>query len=121
MAPRKRRVKRLPKAPLTEVVFELRWKLLGDERAPALQYSDPGLLPLVEDFSGRIRKSGYRDFTDFGSPVQVAAYSIARRYFKKAGQPFPIMQVGPGIFATNESSQYDWETFKGQVLMIHPL
>ena len=26
------------------------------------------------------------------------------------------MQIGPGIFATNESSQYEWKSFKAQVL-----
>jgi hypothetical protein len=40
----------LPKAPLAEVVFELRWALqAGPEGVPILQ-SDPGLIPLLDQF-----------------------------------------------------------------------
>jgi hypothetical protein len=54
MAKKKRASDRLPKAPLTEVVFELRWaRQAGPAGQPILQ-SDPGLLPLLERFSSGI-------------------------------------------------------------------
>jgi uncharacterized protein (TIGR04255 family) len=47
-------------------------------------------------------------------PLQAGAHGVVRRFFKASDQPFPIMQIGPGIFATNESSEYDWKPFKKQ-------
>ena len=55
--PKKRRADRLSKAPLTEVVFELRWALQGDALPHPVMQSDPGLLPLLENFSKEIKKS----------------------------------------------------------------
>lgn len=48
-------------------------------------------------------------------PLQTGAYGVARRFFKAPNKPFPIMQIGPGIFATNESTEYEWKTFKTQI------
>lgn len=115
MAPKRRRAKRLPKAPLAEVVFELRWALQSQPGTPPVLQSDPGLLPLLNDFSQRMQKLGFGAFRDMAPPLQTGAYGVTRRYFKKADSPFPIMQVGPGIFAANESSQYEWGAFKKQV------
>jgi hypothetical protein len=43
-------------------------------------------------------------------------YAIARRYYLAKDQDFPLMQMGPGIFASNQSSDYVWPSFKKQVL-----
>jgi len=43
-----------------------------------------------------------------------AARGVVRRFYKTKDRPFPIMQIGSGIFATNESSKYDWRPFKKQ-------
>jgi uncharacterized protein (TIGR04255 family) len=110
-----RRADRLPKAPLAEVVFELRWALQGGPEAPAFLQSDPGLLPLLERFSRDIKKAGFGAIKDMSPPLQTGGYGVVRRFYKDADRPFPIMQIGPGIFATNESSEYDWRTFKAQV------
>src|ERR1044072_977127 len=104
MAKKSARIDRLPKAPLAEVVFELRWKLPGPVDAPALMKSDPGLLPLLDPFTAGMKKIGFRSFKDIAPPLQTAGYGVARRYFKAAEQTFPIMQIGHGIFASNESS-----------------
>ena len=110
-----KRPTRLPKAPLTEVVFELRWNLQGGNELPAVVHSDPGLLPLLENFTLAMKKNGFGHFRDMSPALQTGAYGIARRFYKAASKPFPLMQVGPGIFATNESSQYDWISFKKQI------
>lgn len=117
MAKKQRRIDRLPKAPLAEVVFELRWKLPGPEDAPALVKSDPGLLPLLDSLTASMKKIGFGSFKDMSPPLQTAGYGIARRYFKSPDQSFPIMQIGHGIFASNESSLYDWKSFKAQVTL----
>lgn len=106
---------RLPKAPLAEAVFELRWKLQGDKNIPGVMHSDPALLPLIENFTSRIKKRGFLHFRDMSPALQTGAYGVARRYYRSSDKPFPLMQIGPGIFATNEGPQYDWKSFRGQI------
>src|SRR5262249_47747332 len=104
----------LPKAPLAEVVVELRWALqAGPQDVPVLQ-SDPGLIPLLEDFTREMKKIGFGSTRDMSHPLQTGAHGVVRRFYKANDRPFPIMQIGPGIFATNESSEYDWKPFKQQ-------
>jgi uncharacterized protein (TIGR04255 family) len=105
----------LPKAPLAEVVFELRWALQpGPQDQPVLR-SDPGLIPLLDRMTKAMKKLGFGYSRDLSHPLQTGAHSISRRFYKAADRPFPIMQLGPGIFATNESSEYDWKPFKAQI------
>ena len=95
-------------------MFELHWVLQdGPDGQPAL-HSDPGLLPLMENFTGSIKKVGYGTINNMSHPLATGAYGVARRFFL-ADKPFPIMQIGPGIFATNDGPQYSWRTFKAQV------
>jgi hypothetical protein len=115
MAKKKRRAERLPKAPLVEVVFELRWNLKeGPPSQPQLRL-DPGLLPLMEGFTAKMKKAGYGTFRDLSHPLETGGYGVARRYFKLPDKPFPIMQIGPGIFATNDDAEYSWNSFKAQI------
>jgi hypothetical protein len=112
---RQRHPKRLPKAPLAEVVFELRWDLQGAPDAHPVLRSDPGLLPLLDSFSKEMKRIGFPASHDMSPALQTGGYGVVRRFFTDAGRPFPIMQVGPGIFATNDASEYEWEAFKGRV------
>jgi len=114
MARKTRRTDRLPKAPLAEVVFELRWALQGGADSPSFLHSDPGLLPLLDSFTKGMKKAGFGVFKDLSRPLETGAYGVVRRFFKNADSAFPILQIGPGIFASNESSQYEWKAFKAQ-------
>jgi len=113
---RKTNKSRLPKAPLAEVVFELRWALQDSADSPPVLHSDPGLMPLLTNFTSHIKKAGFASFKDMSPALQTGAHGVARRFYKRAGSEFPIMQIGPGIFATNESAAYEWKTFKAQVV-----
>jgi uncharacterized protein (TIGR04255 family) len=62
-----------------------------------------------------MKRHGYGFFRDMSPPLETGAYGVARRFFKSPDSPFPIMQVGPGSLATNESSLYEWNTFKTQI------
>jgi uncharacterized protein (TIGR04255 family) len=108
-----RRVDRLPNAPLAEVVFELRWGLPG---VPPFQ-TDPGLLPLCQSFTNKIRKLGYPTAKDMARPQETIGYGVIRRFFVSPDKAYPIMQIGQGIFASNQSSEYEWKSFKKQVLL----
>jgi uncharacterized protein (TIGR04255 family) len=115
VAKKQRSTARLPKAPLAEVIFELRWALQGGPQGQAILQSDPGLLPLIENFTSGIKKAGFVSAKDMSHPLQTGPHGVARRFFKAPDEPFPIMQIGPGIFASNESSEYDWKDFRKQV------
>jgi uncharacterized protein (TIGR04255 family) len=113
---RKTKSGRLSKAPLTEVVFELRWSLQpGPANEPVLQ-ADPGLLPLLDAFGVAIKKQGFKSSKDMSHPLQTGAYGVVRRYYEKEGKAFPILQLGPGIFASNQGPGYDWSSFKLQTM-----
>jgi len=116
MAKKLSRTTPLQKAPLSEVVFELRWALQSGPQGAAVLQSDPGLLPLLESFTAGIKKAGFGTSKDMSHPLQTGPWGVVRRFYKAADEPFPIMQVGPGIFASNESSEYDWFPFKKQII-----
>ncbi len=108
-------LERLPKAPLVEAVFELRWQLQeGPPGQPPLN-SDPGLIPLIEAFTEKMKSARFAAIRDMSHPLATGPYGVVRRFFLTQEQPFPIMQIGPGIFATNEGPLYAWRSFKSQV------
>jgi uncharacterized protein (TIGR04255 family) len=105
---------RLPKAPLIEAVFELRWRLQEAPSQPAL-HADPGLIPLIEGFTRKMKNAHFGVIRDMSHPLSTGSYGIARRFLVSEEQAFPIMQIGPGIFAANEGPLYSWKSFKSQV------
>jgi uncharacterized protein (TIGR04255 family) len=106
---------RLPNAPLVEVVFELRWKLYDDAIPPPFRI-DPGVLPLLKTFSAKMTELGFGSAQDIGRVEQTVGLSVLRRFRRAPDQAFPLMQVGSGIFATNEGPMYEWERYRDQVL-----
>lgn len=116
MAAKNVKSKRLPKAPLIEVIFELRWALQGGSM-PGVVQSDPGLIPLIEAFTTAAKKQKFSVFKDqTAHPLQAAGHSIVRRFYRGADLPFPILQIGPGIFASNAGPTYKWDEFKKQTI-----
>jgi uncharacterized protein (TIGR04255 family) len=112
MPKRRRPVDRLPNAPLAEVVFEIRWKLQGN--VPFV--TDPGLLPLTAAFTARAAKLGFPSFKDMARPEEVVGHSVIRRFYTAPDVTFPILQIGSGVFASNQSSDYVWPSFRSQAL-----
>jgi uncharacterized protein (TIGR04255 family) len=113
--PRKKAAKnaRLPNAPLAEVVFELRWALAQG----AAWHFDPLLMPLLPMFSQEMEKKKFFHSTDIVHPQQVGPYGVVRRFYKDPDSPYPIHQIGAGIYAANDSLQYEWKAFRAQVLV----
>ena len=85
---------KLPNAPLIEVVFELRWKLSGPEKAPPPMLSDPGYSVLLDGFSHSIRKAGFKHVQRMADEGMLLGYSIDRRFYRAEGRAFPLVQVG---------------------------
>jgi uncharacterized protein (TIGR04255 family) len=115
MAKKATRTDRLASAPLIEVVFELRWKLQGGDRIPPALRADPGTIPLLHSFETRAKELGFSNLETVTAPEQAGAYGVIRRYIR--GQmPFPLLQVGVGIFAVNDGPAYEWSQYESLVL-----
>jgi uncharacterized protein (TIGR04255 family) len=106
----------LPNAPLVEAVFELRWGLKKEPGQPLPLATDPGYPILAEEFGSDAPQHGFRVPRKMGPESLLFAYGIGIRFYKKEDQPFPIWQIGPGIFAANDSAAYEWLAFKRLVL-----
>ncbi len=107
---------KLPNAPLVETVVEFHWSLPGDNKTPAELQFDPGYPMLVDNFTIAAEKHGFTATKKFGDVKLLMPHSVGFRYFKGPNQPFPIWQIGPGIFAANESTTYGWDSFKKMAL-----
>jgi uncharacterized protein (TIGR04255 family) len=107
----------LPQAPLVEVVFELHWDLSFHGAAPQnLLLRDPTYPLVLNAFSSRIAKMGFVHQKLMIPENGIAVpHSIERRFYQKEDQTFPLMQIGPGIFATNQAADYEWKSFRNQV------
>lgn len=112
------RASRLPNAPLVEVVFELKWKLAGDDKIPPPFRQDPGYLPCLDSFIPAMKEFGFPEHKRIQpeASFMTPGYSIEYRFYRRADQGFPLIQIGPGLLAVNESSEYVWSEFKQRCL-----
>ena len=104
---------RLPNAPLVEVVFEMRWALQGEPNALPFLSTDPGFFHLIKTFPVRADRLGFPDQRKAGEQIP---YSVVARFYPAPDRNFPLLQIGPGIFAVNQSAEYEWRAFKKQVI-----
>lgn len=106
----------LRNASLSEVVFELRWETVGQDAGNPIGNADPGYAAAFDSLSLHASKLGMQTVRDFLPVYGGIAGGISRRYFIGPDQPFPILQLGYGIFAANASSDYEWESFRSFAL-----
>jgi uncharacterized protein (TIGR04255 family) len=106
---------RLPKKPLAEAIFELRWA--PDETRVKGLTVDPGFRLLVGRYYDRV-KADYPNVVDLPTaqiPEELAAYAV-RHQFRASKDGRPVTQLGPGIVTVNETAAYSWATFKPRIL-----
>lgn len=100
---------RLSKAPLQEVIFELRWELQVDENTNNMM--DKGFDLALGAF-GRIIKEQFPEVEKKippDIPVQVLQYQPIYQFWSQ-GHSWPVIQLGPGIMTVNETDEnYDWD------------
>jgi uncharacterized protein (TIGR04255 family) len=99
----------LPNAPLTEVVFEMRWDVVASPN-PRISF-DPGYPFVFDALTDFARQNGFDRSVDMQSPAYSGLKNSISRRFYRGDDDFPLLQIGPGIFAVNDSSQYDWDSF----------
>ena len=104
---------KLPNAPLLEVVFELRWALEGPADIAVQLRHDPAYPLLAFEFTEKAKAQGFIVRREIApSPPGPLGHSVHYRFFQDENSPFPIWQIGPGIFAYNESTSYEWSEYK---------
>lgn len=99
---------KLPKAPLQEAIFEVRWSL--DIDPSSKQQIDTGF-SLAQ---GKLQEIVRKEFPHYvrkiphGIPDQMFQYKIINQYWTKV-ETWPVLQLGPGLFTVNETElNYDW-------------
>jgi uncharacterized protein (TIGR04255 family) len=99
----------LPKAPLAEALFEMKW---GQEQEGDTRY------PVIVGRLHALMKDQYKVITNL--PVnQVPAnltMHFVRHQLRPAENVWPVVQIGPGVLTVNETKNYRWENFKPHVL-----
>ena len=102
---------RLPKAPLIEVIFELRWTSLDANELQDSQYLHGDLYPLIKD------KYPYREaIQGFTMP---SFFNAPTHRFRTAANDYPLVQIGPGILTINTvDSKYFWSEYETWVIDI---
>ncbi len=104
---------KLPNAPLTEVVFELHWKLAGAEGTPDQIKYDPGYRYMSDEFRNQVGRLGFPHSTRHAADnAFLSGYGIEWRFHKNEPGGFPLLQIGPGIFAANDAVGYVWGDYK---------
>jgi len=106
---------KLPKAPLIEAIFELRWAL--ETRGQPGMQRDPGFRILLGRYFDRIREKFpvTEDLPTSEIPEELTAYAVRHR-FRADHDAWPVTQIGPGILTVNETEGYTWPGFQSLVM-----
>lgn len=106
----------LPRNPIAEVVFELRWKLVGGQPL-VTPPTDPGYKLMVGSYYEQVRLQYpiHEQLPAATIPDEFAPYIVQHR-FRRAEGGYPLVQVGPGILSANDTDSYSWKTFLPTIL-----
>ncbi len=99
---------KLPKAPLQEAIFEVRWAL--DIDPTSKQQIDTGFSLAQGKLQDIVRTKfpHYVRKVPYGIPDLLFQYQVINQYWAKP-EIWPVLQLGPGIFTINETeTNYDW-------------
>lgn len=102
--------------PLAEAVFEFKWKLTPSPVVGAPP-TDPSYKLLVGSLFDRV-KADY----PFHEPLPTASVPdeyvphVVQHRFRRAINDYPLIQIGPGILAANDTEGYSWARYLPRVL-----
>lgn len=103
---------KLPKAPLIEVIFEIKWTVPGNKEAQEAQYLHGDLYPLLKS------EYPYREAVNPFVPADLLMHVPTHR-FRTAANDYPLIQVGPGLVTVNTvDSKYFWNEYETRVLEV---
>ncbi len=91
---------KLPKAPLIEVIFEIRWQIKQKSDITNYEYLIGDLYSLVKsDYPHR------ESLLPPGMPSDIILNNPAHR-FRKEKDGYPLIQIGPGVITLNTNDEY---------------
>ncbi len=104
------------KAPLLEVILEVRWGAEGKQSdEPRLKYDVNDTQMFAGQFKKAAEEAGYHIHEALEN-VPALPFLVAHR-FHRTGKRYPLLQIGLGIFSFNQINEgYDWDTFQPAAL-----
>jgi len=97
---------RLPKAPLLEVIFELKWKITNKDDLTKYQYLTGDLYSKIKERYPRRQTSIPPEF-----PIDLLISKPVHKYSVQESA-YPLVQLGPGIVTLNTNdNNYFWEEY----------
>src|SRR4030043_2007896 len=104
----------LKNKPLSEAIFELKWKLQEIRESIRI---DPHYKILVGSLFSKLREDyPYHEMLPAASiPDDIAGHVIQHR-FRKGKAEWPLLQIGPGILTVNDTEGYIWEEFEQKII-----
>ncbi len=113
--------KDLKNKPLVEAILEIKWHLVpAAEVAGLAQMAVPALDPHYRLLLGRLfdrLQKGYpihEQLPTANLPDELVGQAVQHR-FRVAKGGWPLVQVGPGVFAVNDTENYTWTDFQQRV------
>jgi uncharacterized protein (TIGR04255 family) len=100
----------LQNKPLVEALAEIRWEL--DSPLPNV-HVDRHFKILLGRLYDRVRVDYpiHEQLPTATMPDELIGYTVQHR-FRRASNDWPLVQVGPGIFSVNATSDYVWDDFR---------
>ncbi len=104
----------LTKAPLVEVIFELRWgKQIPMEHGVSVDFDPAEQAFLPGEFKRIAEQKGFREVEALAKPHQMMMPYQAAHRFRKSKDTWPCLQIGMGILTVNQVNEgYEWESFR---------
>ncbi len=98
---------KLPKAPLLEVIFEIKWDIVSNNDIVDFQYLHGDLYSIIKE------TFPYREnLIPSDIPFELVKGTPVYR-FRKIENGYPLIQIGPGLLTINTIDNiYFWEDFK---------
>ena len=106
---------KLPKAPLKEVIFEIRWDLEVDKNTN--METDSGLEMAAGQLRGLLKETfpEYVRKVDAVFPIGLFKYQPIHQFWKSEKE-WPVIQLGPGILTVNSTEKdYEWGIYADNI------
>lgn len=100
--------------PLVEAIFEIKWKLKELDSGGKI---DPHYKLLVGRLFDRLNKKyPWHEQLPTASIPDEMVENVVQHRFRKSENDWPLIQIGPGIFAVNDTKDYVWEDFEKRII-----
>lgn len=103
---------KLPKAPLLEVIFEIKWDITNNNDIVKFQYLHGDLYSILKnDYPKR------ENLVPAEVPIDIMKNNVMYRFRKDTG--YPLVQIGPGILTLNTiDNLYFWNNYRNEIVKV---